>query len=251
MNKNDLTYNKIYNEDCLTLMNKMKDNFVDVVVTSPPYNIGKGRKNGKRNKYITYDTYTDNLPKEEYFQKTSDWLDELLRVTKYHIFYNIQEIRGNKGLIKYMYENYSDNIKEVFIWAKTNPPSCINDKGVSKGYEYIFCLSKDEPNKSIYNYCNFSNYNGDYIRNCIIKPVNNDKENKGHSFAFGSWLPKYFINYFSKEDDLIYDPFMGTGTTAKASILLNRKYLGSEISKQYCEIAEKRLSKYKNQLRLF
>lgn len=243
--------NKIYNEDCMDTMKKMKDNFIDIVVTSPPYNIGKGRKNGKTTQSISYDTYSDNLPKEEYFKQTSLWLDELLRVTKHHIFYNIQEIKGNKGIVKYLYQNYHEQIKEVFIWAKTNPPSCILDKGVSKGYEYIFCFSKDSPDKSVFKYCNFSNYSGDYIKNVIIKPVNNDKENKGHSFAFGDWLPKYFINYFSKEGSLIYDPFMGTGTTAKSCIILNRNYIGSEISKKYIDIADKRLYKYKTQQRLF
>lgn len=243
--------NTTYNEDCIETMNKMTDNFVDIVVTSPPYNIGKGRKNGQSKQSIGYDTYSDNLTKEEYFKQTGIWLDNLLRVTKYHIFYNIQEISGNKGIVKYIYENYSEHLKDVFIWAKTNPPSCILDNGVSKGYEYIFCFSKDQPEKSTFKYCNFSNYNGDYIRNSIIKPVNNDKENKGHSFAFGDWLPKYFINYFSKKGDLVYDPFMGTGTTAKASILLDREYIGSELSKKYCNITKKRLVKYKNQLRLF
>lgn len=243
--------NTIYNEDCLVTMSKMQDDFVDVVVTSPPYNIGKGRKNGQQKNNVSYDTYSDDLSKEEYFKQTGVWLDEMLRVTKHHIFYNIQEIKGNKGIVKYMYENYSEYIKDVFIWAKTNPPSCILDKGVSKGYEYIFCISKDQPDKSVFKYCNFSNYDGDYIRNSIIKPVNNDKENKGHSFAFGDWLPKYFINYFSKPEAIIYDPFMGTGTTAKAALLLNRNYVGSELSEKYCKIAEERLYKYKTQIRLF
>ena len=232
-------------------MSKMPDNFIDVIITSPPYNIGNGRKNGQRKKSISYDNYNDNLTKDDYFKQTGIWLDQMLRITKYHIFYNIQEIKGNKGIIKYLYQNYSKYLKDVFIWAKTNPPSCINDKGISKGYEYIFCFSKDNPDKSVFEYCNFSNYNGDYIRNIIIKPVNKDKENQGHSFAFGDWLPKHFINYFSKKNDLIYDPFMGTGTTAKASILLDRNYIGSELSKKYCDIAEKRLSIYKNQTRLF
>ena len=243
--------NKIYNEDCLETMDKMPNDFVDIILISPPYNIGKGRKNGQRKESIQYDTYTDDLTKEEYFKQTGIWLDEMYRVTKHHIFYNIQELKGNKGIIKYLYQNYFEYIKEVFIWAKTNPPSSINDKGISKGYEYIFCLSKDNPDKSVFKYCNFSNYNGDYMKNVIIKPVNNDKENKGHSFAFGDWLPKYFVNYFSNKGDLIYDPFMGTGTTAKASILLDRNYIGSEISKKYCDIADKRLYKYKTQTKLF
>lgn len=247
--------NKIYNEDCLETMQRMNDNFVDVTVTSPPYNIGKGRKNGKRKNILSYDTYDDNLSKENYYKVCTTWIKEMLRVTKYHVFFNIQELRGNKGIIKKIYENFSEQIKDVFIWAKTNPPSNINDNGVSKGYEYIFCFSKDEPQKSTFNYANFSNYNGDYVKNIIIKPVNVDKqvlkETKQHNFAFPLWLPKYFINYFSKENDLIYDPFMGVGTTATASVILKRNYIGSEISKKYVDVANKRILKYKNQTTLF
>ena len=247
--------NKIYNEDCLETMQRMNDNFVDVTVTSPPYNIGKGRKNGKRKNILSYDTYDDNLSKENYYKVCITWIKEMLRVTKYHVFFNIQELKGNKGIVKTIYENFSEQIKDVFIWAKTNPPSAINDNGVSRGYEYIFCFSKDEPQKSTFNYANFSNYDGDYIKNIIIKPVNVDKqvlkETKQHNFAFPLWLPKYFINYFSKENDLIYDPFIGVGTTATASVILKRNYIGSEISKKYVDVANKRILKYKNQTSLF
>ena len=107
--------NKIYNEDCMDTMFKMNDNFVDIIITSPPYNIGVGRKNGKRSKSLSYDNYNDNLDKKSYFKKIKKWLDEMIRVTKYHIFFNIQEIRGNKGIIKFLYKNYQDNIKEVLF----------------------------------------------------------------------------------------------------------------------------------------
>jgi site-specific DNA-methyltransferase (adenine-specific) len=146
---------------------------------------------------------------------------------------------------------YKDNIKEVFIWTKTNPPSSIVETMCSSGYEYIFCFSKDNPESRKFNYCNFNNRNGDYMKNVIIKPVNSGKENKGHSFAFGDWLPNHFINYFSKEGDLIYDSFMGTGTTAKSAHIYNRNWIGSEISKNYVDIAEKRLKPYINQQTLF
>ena len=243
--------NKIYNEDCLQTMSNMDNNSVDIVVTSPPYNMGKGRKNGQRKKIQQYDNYNDNLTKEEYFDITKKWIDELYRVTKHHIFYNIQEVKGNKGIVKFIYQEYSDKIKEVFIWAKKNPPSCINDNGISKGYEYIFCFSKDTPDKSTFKYSNFSNWKGDYVRNVIIRPINSEKETDGHSFAFGIWLPKYFINFFSKKNDIIYDPFIGVGTTACASLDLQRRFIGSEISKKYIDVANKRLLKYKNQMKLF
>ena len=89
------------------------------------------------------------------------------------------------------------------------------------------------------------------IKNYIIKPVNNGKDNSGHGYAFGDWLPKYFINYFSKPGDLIYDPFMGSGTTAKAAHQLDRDWIGSEISEKYINIANKRLIPILNQTKLF
>ena len=246
----NLEINKIYNESNLDTMSKMSDDFVDVIITSPPYNIGKSRINGGFNKK-NYDKYNDDLSLEDYFKSTKIWIDEMLRVTKYHIFYNIQEVSGNRGIISYIMNEYKDNIKEVFIWAKQNPPSSIVETMCSSGYEYIFCISKDNPESRKFNYCNFNNRNGDYMKNIIIKPVNSGKENAGHSFAFGDWLPNHFINYFSKENDLIYDPFMGTGTTAKSAIIYKRNWIGSEISKDYIEIAEKRLKPYKTQLTMF
>jgi len=242
--------NKIYNEDCLKTMDRMPNDFVDIIITSPPYNLGKSGINGGFNKK-SYDNYNDNLSKDEYFKITKKWIDSMLRVTKYHIFYNIQEVTNNKGIIAYILNEYQNNIKETFIWCKQNPPSQIVDTMASSGYEYIFCISNDNPTSRKFNYCNFSNRNGDYMKNVIIKPVNSGKENKGHSFAFGDWLPNFFINNFSKEEDLIYDPFMGTGTTAKSAHIYKRKWIGSEMSKNYIDISNKRLSLYINQTSLF
>ena len=89
------------------------------------------------------------------------------------------------------------------------------------------------------------------IKNYIIKPVNNNKNNAGHGYAFGEWLPKYFIHNFSKEGDIVYDCFMGSGTTAVAAYQLDRKFIGSEISKKYVNLANNRLKPFINQTKLF
>ena len=242
--------NKIYNESNLETMAKMPDGFVDVIITSPPYNLGKtGIKTGNIKK--SYDNYSDNNSIDDYFKNTKTWIDEMLRVTKHHIFYNIQEVSGNKGIISFIMNEYKDNIKEVFIWAKPNPPPHIIPTIVSSSFEYIFCFSNDNPSSRMFNYCNFSHQEKRGVSNIIIKPVNTGKENEGHSFAFGDWLPNHFINYFSKEGDLIYDPFMGTGTTAKSAHIYKRNWIGSEISKDYVDLANKRLKPYLEQQTLF
>jgi site-specific DNA-methyltransferase (adenine-specific) len=243
--------NKIYCESNLETMKRMPDNFIDIVVTSPPYNLGKGRLYDGGNDYSEYE---DNLSKEEYFLQTKKWIDELLRVTKYHIFWNVQEVSGNKGIVKFILNEYFDNLKETFIWAKKNPAPHVVETMCSLGYEYIFCILKDNPSTRKFNHCNFSNRNGgkEVQSNILINQSNSGNlETKGHSFAFGDWLPNHFINFYSKEGDLIYDPFMGTGTTAKSAHIYKRNWIGSELSKEYVDLANKRLQPYLNQQTLF
>ena len=152
--------------------------------------------------------------------------------------------------MSYLYKQYSDIIKDVFIWAKTNTAPSICEFMPTNNIEYIFCFSKDKPETKIFSYCNFNNRkNNKIVYNGIIKPIQSEKTN--HNYSFPIWLPSYFINHFSKENDLIYDPFIGSGTTALSALNLNRNYIGSEISKEYCELAEKRIELYKSQEKLF
>ena len=239
--------NKIYNESNLDTMSRMEDNFVDIVITSPPYNIGKSRGNGDKTRK-NYDTYTDDLDIQDYFKQTKAWIDECLRVSKYHVFWNIGEYKGCRGIVDFITSEYKDNLKDIFIWAKPNPNPVSVDGVVCNSFEYIFCISNDNPKSKKFNNTSF---NGTMVKNCIIKPVNSGKDNGGHGYAFGEWLPKYFINYFSKPGDLVYDCFMGSGTTAVAAHKLDRNWIGSEISKKYVDIANKRLEPILNQTKLF
>ena len=238
--------NKIYNENCFITMKQMPDDFVDIVVTSPPYNIGNSRAN-TNNPNLVYDTYTDDLEIDVYFDQTKFWIDECLRVSKHYVFWNIGEYAGCKGIAGFIMNTYRENLKENFIWIKPNP----NPTGrniVCNSYEYIFCLVKENADKRKYDYNNFGD---NMIKNYIIKPVNNNKDNGGHGYAFGEWLPKYFIHNFSKKGDTVYDCFMGSGTTAVAAIQLDRKFIGSEISEKYVDIENKRIEPYLNQTKLF
>ena len=239
--------NKIYNEDCVITMKKMEDDFVDVVITSPPYNLGAiGRKNGNgviRN----YENYTDDLSIDDYFNQTKIWIDELLRITKHHIFWNVGEYKGCRGIARFIMNEYKDNLKDTFIWSKPNPNPNGHIGSITNSYEYIFCITHDNPHNKKFTHHNLSGM----IKISIHKPVNANQENEGHGYAFGDWLPQHFIHHFSKKGDLIYDPFMGSGTTAKAAHLLDRNWIGSELSSKYVEIANKRLEKYINQMRMF
>ena len=78
----------------------------------------------------------------------------------------------------------------------------------------------------------------------------NSEHQEGHNAVFPQWMPLYFLKYFSLERDIIFDPFMGSGTTAIACLKTNRRFIGCEISKKYCDIAEKRIKDYQDQLKL-
>ena len=228
--------NKIYNIECLSFMKVIPNDYMTITITSPPYNMGDRVKDEAQT--YTYNN-KDNLDFNEYKLFIKEVISELIRVTKYHVFFNIQEVNNNKGIISFIYQEFNNHIKEVFIWAKRNPPSHIVQTQCSNGYEYIFCFSKDNPEYKKFNYCFFNNRNGDYMKNIIINNVNN--ENFGHNYAFPKWLPNFFIKNFSQKGDLIFDCFMGSGTTAIVSKELNRNFIGCEISKDYCDIANKRL----------
>jgi site-specific DNA-methyltransferase (adenine-specific) len=232
--------NKIHNMDCLEGMKLMKDNSVDICITSPPYNISDNK----------YEEYKDNLSDDDYVKFLIEVIDEMLRVSKYYVFFNIQVLKKNKKsmdkLFSYLYSK--GIIKQEFIWAKRNPVS-LPTPLVANGFEKIFCLTKDDNNNLYYKNCNYNRAN--YVSSCIIKPVNNENNNTSiHKATFPSWLPEFFIKNFTKENMIVLDPFMGLATTAMASKKLNRKYIGFELSKKYCDVSNEKIRQYDIQRRL-
>jgi site-specific DNA-methyltransferase (adenine-specific)/modification methylase len=241
--------NRIYAENCLDTMARMPDGFVDLTVTSPPYNLGVL---GSKLKIKKTSYYADDMSHNEYQAWLVTVIQELLRVTKYHVFFNLQQTANNRGIVPYIQWLFQDHLKETFVWAKTNPPARGLDGHetiCSNGFEYVFCFSNDKPETNKFTYANFNQKNGDYIRTSIISSVSQGYP--GHNCVFPEHIPLFFIKNFSKEDALIYDPFMGSGTTAKAAHQLKRRWIGSEISSEYVELANKRLEPYLMQEQLF
>jgi len=237
---NNLELNTIYNESNLVTMAKMPNDYVDYVLTSPPYNVGKnGMVDAK------YNDYTDNL--DDYYENQKKLINELLRVTKKHVFYNVQMLANNKIDFLKLIGYFNDKIKDIIIWQKNGIPH-IEPGILNSAFEFIIIYSNDYPNKKKFYDANFKgNFNN------VIKTLNSHSNPfaKKHKAIMPLDIPRMLMQKFGKAKDIWYDPYMGTGTTSVAAIMEDRKFIGSEISREYCELIKDRLKPYLTQKTLF
>lgn len=248
--------NKIYNENCLDTMQKMSDNFIDMVLTSPPY---------------------DNLRDYKgYFFQFENIAEELFRIIKKGgvVIWVVGDAteNGSETATAFrqalFFKKLGFNLNDTMLYYKNNPMPTTGPR-YHQHFEYMFCFSKGQPKtfnpitedckynglanmknrgaKGELNYKKIERTTEKKIGNVFFYSVGGgistkDKVAYNHPAIFPEQLAIDQIKTWSNEDDRIYDPFMGSGTTAKIAHILNRKWLGSEISAEYVDIAEKRLS---------
>lgn len=237
--------NKNYNEQNLETLKRIPDNSIDLVVTSPPYNMNLRIRNGKYcSRQITkefstkYDGFDDNLPIDEFHNLHSSIIKELLRTSSI-IFYNIQIVTGSKRAFFKIIGEYSDYLKDIFIWDKGHAQPAMANNVANRRTELLLIFDSKNAISRQFTKCNFDRGTLDDIWE--IK--RSKKIDKSHSAVFPVELVDKIITLFSNEGDLVYDPFMGTGTTAVSAIKNNRNWIGSEISTDYCKIIEERTKK--------
>jgi DNA modification methylase len=236
--------NKIYNESNLETMAKMPDKSIDYVLTSPPYNVGDNKMFGKET--AKYEGYTDKL--QDYFENQKKLIDELLRVTKKHVIYNVQMLGNNKIDFLNLLGCFKDKIKDIIIWKKNGIPHI--EQGIfNSSFEFIIIFSNDRPEKKKFYDANFKRGSQNNVFEILNKHSNPFA--KEHKAIMPLDIPRYFMINFGKENDIWYDPYMGTGTTAVSAIEEKRNFIGSEVSKEYTDLANKRLKPYLQQTTLF
>ena len=238
--------NKIYQEDCLSTLKKMKDDSIDLVITSPSYNMNLRIRNGKycsrqivKEISTKYTEFSDNLPIDEYNKLHSDVLRELLRVSDL-IFYNIQIVTGSKRSIFKMIGEFADNLKDIIVWDKGYGQPAMQNQVLNRRTELILVFEKDYPISRQFR------KRGKFARGKLddIWEIKRERsKGESHGAIFPQELVSTILENFSEEGDIIYDPFMGTGTTAVVAKQLKRKFIGSEISQKYIDIAEERIKK--------
>ena len=253
--------NKIYLGDAENILReKIPDNTIDLTITSPPYSDLRHYGNT-----LSTETWNDGK-----FRKIAD---ELYRVTKNGgiivWIVNDKTENGGKSLVSFRQALYFQEIgflvNDVMVWRKTNPMPLVKQPRYADVFEYMFIFSKGKPKtfNPIMVPCKCAgqeyhsttkNMGGENGRTYKEFNINKEKikenvwdfaiaQNKtGHPAVFPQNLIEEHIKSWSNEGDLILDPFMGSGTTALAAKKLNRKYVGIEISEEYCNLINNRIN---------
>lgn len=224
--------------DAVSIMKQFPDNCIDLVVTSPPYNLrnstGNGMKPGKsgiwRNAALKngYDTYDDNMPYDKYIEWQIECLSEMYRLLKDDgaIFYN-HKWRVQNGLIQDRHEILQGfPVRQIIIWKRKGGIN-FNDGYFLPTYEVIYMIAKPK-----FVLAPKANKYGDVWE--FAQERNNE-----HPAPFPVALVERIIR--STTAKVVLDPFMGSGTTAIAAKNLERYYIGIELSEKYCKMAEERI----------
>lgn len=230
---------KILCGDVLEEIKKIPDGCVDLVVTSPPYNLknssGNGMKDGRGGKWSNaalikgYSNHDDNMPHEEYVAWQRECLSEMMRVIKDDgvIFYN-HKWRVQKGLIQDRQDIVEGfPVRQIIIWQRKGGFN-FNPGYFVPTYEVIYMIAKPG-----FKLAKGANSHGDVWQISQAKGID-------HPAPFPLELVEKVIS--STNAEIVLDPFMGSGTTAIASKNLGRNYIGIEVSPTYCEYAKDRIA---------
>lgn len=232
--------NRIYNMDCLEGMKLLEDNSVDVSFTSPPYNTKSREQDYEDNGDLKLASCSKHT-KYKHSHRPENWvewqcsvIDEMLRVTKKYVLYNVQGIKECRSDVYKLIGKYADRIHDIVMWYKPNGCPTGTPNKISNKYEFLLIIKCDG--------CDGVSVNSRYYGNVITTSVNPNREYANiHKAVMSKSFCDEVIREFTSDGDTVLDPFMGIGTTAVCCIENNRNYIGFEIFEEYVNIAENRI----------
>ncbi len=254
-----MQFGKIYHENCIDTLRRMHDDLIDMTITSPPYD-----------NLRDYNGY--HFPVEEIaaglFKKTKPGGVVVWVVGD-------RTLKGDETLTSFRhaitFQEAGFNVHDTMIYAKNNPIPSDCGKRYRQAFEYMFCFSKGQPKtfnpitqpikqEKAFKSFRITKVGRNDLAHDHIAPkerkVNNifyynvgtssskDKIAFKHPAIFPEKLVEDQIKTWTNATDIVYDCFMGSGTTAKVAHQLERRWLGSEISEEYVSIANERLKHY-------
>lgn len=233
--------NQIICGDVLDVMKAIPDSSIDLVVTSPPYNLrnstGNGLKDGRGGKWRNaellngYANHTDNMPHEQYVAWQRKCLAEMVRVIPDDgaVFYN-HKWRVQDGLLQDRQDIVNGfPVRQIIIWRRKGGIN-FNPGYFLPTYEVIYLIAKPK-----FKLAQKANVYGDVWE--FAQEMKNE-----HPAPFPVALIDRIIS--STNAKIVLDPFIGSGTTAIAAMLNQRNYIGIELSQEYCKMAESRVNDF-------
>jgi site-specific DNA-methyltransferase (adenine-specific) len=216
-----LEANKIYQGDCLELMRQLPDKCVDAVITDPPYGIGESNEKNASRRCLAG---TTNFGHYEWDDKkiSDEHISELVRVSKNQVVFG-----GN------YYGSILGDTSCYIVWDKDNGLTDFAD------CELAWTSFKKATRKIRHRWQGF-----------LQERMGLNREQRVHPTQKPVEVMAWIIENYTQPDDLILDPFLGSGTTAVACLRTGRRFIGMEISEAYCEIARKRVASEMAQLKL-
>jgi len=250
----------LYRGDCLEVIQTLESESVDAVIADPPYNVGKD--------------YGETLDRrKDYREWCEKWITQSFRVTRDIGIVSVKNIVRNLPIMFAEMDKHGDLINQV-IWR--NVSANHNKRSFWNAYESILIYSADE----FYTFNTYAQTQEvskpswskerrerqknqmrdiwDDIKNVYSGSVNHPEVihaddgtmKKAHPCQQPIDLPKRIIEFFTKEDYIVLDPFMGSGTTGVACVQTGRRFIGIEIDQKYFDIAVKRIEKAQLQIRM-
>lgn len=255
----------LFVSDCIKFMLEMENEMIDLTVTSPPYD--------NLRHYNGYNFDFENIAKQLY------------RITKFGgvvVWIVGDKINEGRTLTSFkqglFFKEMGFSMHDVMIYQKKNTPF-MRSNAYTNCYEYMFILSKGKPKtfnpikeKTVRSGFEMLTHNklADGVNKKVRKELKKEKNKTNiwayavglggttsdriafeHPAVFPEKLAEDHILSWSNEGDLVFDPMVGSGTTCKMAMLNNRRYLGIDVSKEYIEIAKKRLEIIKQKQVLF
>jgi len=222
---------KLINDDCLKVLPTLEESSVDLIITSPPYNLGNNHHTGNKQ----HKAYNDNLPEAEYQEQQLQFLNEcfkLLKETGSLIYNHKNRIRKGRQLSPYEWIFKSNFVvKQEIVWV--NRSQNFDKMRFYPFTERLYWLTK-KPETKLFNAINHY----DVFDWKEWKPVGT----KGnHTRAFPEKMVEDILKCFPNAE-VVLDPYMGSGTTGVAAKNLNREFIGIELDEKYFNIASERIN---------
>lgn len=255
----------LYNDDCIGVMQKdIDEKSIDIILTSPPYNTARNGadffNDRKKGRYTTrYVDFNDNRTAEEYSRWTIEVFECFDRILKDNgvVLYNLNYAKNTHETLWHMISDLMKEteftIADVICWKKRSAvPNTASPNKLTRIWEPVFVFVRRaeydtfKANKKVVsksrgtgqkNYENVFNY---------LCAKNNDGSCDIHKATYSTELCEKLLSIYGEKDNVVFDPFIGTGTTALAAKKMGMQYIGCEIYKPYYDLSVERLNQNEN-----